>query len=398
MATKVGTGQTVSTDARKAGSDAALMARDELHGARPTFGFLFAAPSLDLAACLSAAREVAGADLIGCTTAGEFTERGLTHGGVVVMLVAAESSLHATASAAGMRADVHAVGARLCDSFKARAGEARRKGMAFSTTVALMDGLAGTGEVLIGEIAGGTQAIQQVVGGAAGDEGAFSATRVGGAGAAVGEPAGTDQAAVVHVFGRSPWGIGIGHGLEATTDRMRVTRASGNVVYEIDGKPAFRVYEEHARKRGITLTASFAGDYLIGNEIGILLGDRVTRARAPLSVGADGSLTCAAAIRQGASVAILDGKPASMLAAAQQAATEARDNLEGTKAAGVLIFDCICRGMILKDQFMNEVAAIREVFGQVPIAGFLTYGEIANYKGTLDGWHNSTAVVVAIPQ
>jgi hypothetical protein len=54
--------------------------------------------------------------------------------------------------------------------------------------------------------------------------------------------------------------------------------------------------------------------------------------------------------------------------------------------------------MILKDQFMNEVAAIREVFGQVPVAGFLTYGEIANYKGTLDGWHNSTAVVVAIPQ
>jgi hypothetical protein len=33
-----------------------------------------------------------------------------------------------------------------------------------------------------------------------------------------------------------------------------------------------------------------------------------------------------------------------------------------------------------------------------PIAGFLTYGEIARYSGRLDGWHNTTAVVAAIPK
>ena len=63
----------------------------------------------------------------------------------------------------------------------------------------------------------------------------------------------------------------------------------------------------------------------------------------------------------------------------------------------MLLFDCICRGAILGDEFDQEVRAIRAVFPEAPMAGFLTYGEIARYSGRLDGWHNTTAVVVAIP-
>jgi len=124
---------------------------------------------------------------------------------------------------------------------------------------------------------------------------------------------------------------------------------------------------------------------------------RVTRVRAPLSVGADGSLTCAAAIPEGAMISILEGDPDCMIEAAASAAEEAKKHMGSTKAAGVLLFDCVCRGMILKDAFEREVAAVRATFGDAPIAGFLTYGEIARYRGRLDGWHNATAVVVAIP-
>ena len=97
-------------------------------------------------------------------------------------------------------------------------------------------------------------------------------------------------------------------------------------------------------------------------------------------------------------ISILDGDPESMLNAAKSAAEEAREHLEGAEAAGVLVFDCVCRGMILKDDFHREISAVREVFGDVPVAGFLTYGEIARYHGRLEGWHNATAVVVAIPR
>jgi methyl-accepting chemotaxis protein len=137
---------------------------------------------------------------------------------------------------------------------------------------------------------------------------------------------------------------------------------------------------------------------MIGNELGIIVGGKATRARAPLSVGKDGSITCAAEIPQGAYVAILDGKPDAMVAAAERAATEGLTNLQGQKPAGVLLFDCICRGLILKNQFQREIDAVRKVVGDVPVAGFLTYGEIASFSGRVESWHNTTAVALVIPE
>lgn len=86
-----------------------------------------------------------------------------------------------------------------------------------------------------------------------------------------------------------------------------------------------------------------------------------------------------------------------MVDAAKAAAREAKKNLRGREAVGLLVFDCICRGLILGDDFQREIDAISHEFPGVPLAGFLTYGEIARYGGKLQGWHNSTAVVVAIP-
>jgi hypothetical protein len=260
------------------------------------------------------------------------------------------------------------------------------------TTVLLTDGLSGAAEKLVVDLRDRQPSSAQIVGGAAGDEGNFKSTLVG-----TTENAASDAAAALHVLTTTPWGVGVGHGLRATTKTMRVTRAQDNVVYELDGAPAFDVYKQHAAARGVTLTVENAAPYLIGNELGIHFFEKVARARAPLSAGADGSLTCAAEIPKGAMVSILDGEPGSMVDAARAAAEEAKSRLAG-EAAGVLLFDCVCRGMILKDGFRREIDAVRSVFRGAPVAGFLTYGEIARYQGNFDGWHNATAVVAAIPR
>lgn len=393
MPNKVGSGRAAGPDAQLASAEAMRMALESLKGASPSFGLVFASPSLSLSVCLrSAAHLSPGAQLLGCTTAGEFSERGLIHGGVAVLLVSTDSP-HLARTADGVGAAPDAAARSLCEGFHGAAASARQRGFVCSTTLTLIDGLCGTGERLVKSMVENTQALHQVVGGAAGDEGKFAATQVG-------EPerSGTDRAAALHLFTRSPWGVGIGHGLEPTTEKMRVTRAKANVVHEIDGRPAFAVYEEHARKRGVTLTPSSAGEYLIANELGILVAGKVSRARAPLAVGADGSLTCAAEVPQGAHVAILEGKPEAMVAAARQAAEEALQNLQGHAPAGILLFDCVCRGLILKDGFQREIDAVRGVAGEVPVAGFLTYGEIASYSGRIESWHNTTAVAVAIPR
>jgi len=254
-----------------------------------------------------------------------------------------------------------------------------------STTVLLVDGLAGTGEKLVREVLQGTRMFQQVVGGAAGDDGAFAATWVG----AKGEAA-PDAAAVAHLFDNAPWGVGVDHGLRPKTQRMTVTKAAGNVLYELDGRPAFEVYRDYAKARGVTLEPATAGSFLVGNELGVFFLDELHHARAPVAAGKDGELHLVADVTEGSSVCILDGEADAMVEAAQRAAAEARENLKGTRAAGVLLFDCVCRGMILKEQFQREIDAVRAVFPDVPIAGLLTYGEIARFKGRLDGWHNTT--------
>lgn len=342
---------------------------------------------------LAAASEVAeGADFIGCSTAGEFTEEGLSHGGIAVLLVATDDVTYGVAFAEGMKTGHDRVAEVLCQPFERLKREASESRRSRSTSILLTDGLSGTGEQAVEEIMGRTSGFHHVVGGAAGDEGKFTETLVGANGLA--RP---DAAAALHLFSSKDWGIGVGHGLEPASERMRVTKSEGNVVFELDGKPAFEAYQAHAKRQGVELGKDNLGSYLIGNELGIYVFDQLQRARAPLSVGSDGSLACAGHIPKGASVCILDGEPDKMVVAAGAAAREARDGLRGNEPAGAIIFDCVCRGMILDGQFEREIRSVRSVLGDVPVAGFLTYGEIARYSGKLDGWHNTTAVILAIP-
>ncbi|MGA3120144.1 MAG: FIST N-terminal domain-containing protein [Polyangiaceae bacterium] len=391
MGTKVGTGASAFSTAKIAVAEAVRKAYVGLGGAKPNFGFLFASPDLALADLLAIAREITQAEIVGCTSAGEITEAGLIHGGVAIMLVASDATIDMR-FATGLKSDPEKVARELSSNLaaakKAAAAHERRS----LTTVLLTDGLAGTGERLVNELyERRVQSGTQIVGGAAGDEGRFAATWVGsGAGAS------SDSAVALHIFSESPWGIGVDHGLRPTTKQMRVTMAEGNVVHEIDGQPAFAAYQRHAAARNVRLTPENASPYLIANELGVHFFERIGRARAPLSVGPNGSLVCAAEVPKGSMVSILDGEPDSMILAAQAAAKAARASVHGP-VAGVLLFDCVCRGMILKDAFRLEVEAIRTTFPGAPIAGLLTYGEIARSHDRLNGWNNATAVVVAIP-
>jgi hypothetical protein len=391
--TRAGSGRSTNRRSWEAAAEAVEQARERLGTARPDFGLLFAGPDHDFEELVSSAREaVEGADLVACTTAGEFTEEGLTHQGVAALVVASDTIEHKLAFAEGLKADPARLADALCEGFPESRLHAQSRRRLASTTIMLTDGLSGTAEKALTELGERTGFNHEIVGGAAGDEGQFRKTMV-----AAGQCCASDAVAALHIFSAKPWGVGMGHGLQPASRKMRVTRATANVIYELDGRPAFESYREHAAERGVQLSPDKAGPYLIGNELGVYRFDRLNRARAPLSVGADGSLNLAAEVPQGAAVCILDGQPENMLAAAREAAIEASRGLEGARAAGVIVFDCVCRGMILRDRFQQEIDAVRSVFGETPVAGFLTYGEVARYGGKLDGWHNTTAVVLAVP-
>lgn len=396
MNTVAGSGHSTHEDTGPAVKAAVQQALGALGGQRPGYGLVFASPRHAMRDVIyAAAAATPRTDIIGCASAGEITERGLSHDGVAVLLVT-DDGAHCRELVYTQRLStaLDAATSAITQGLRTAQERGAKQGFGRTNSVLLVDGLGGQGEPLLRAMRDATEPWHHIVGGAAGDNGEFKATPV----ATNRDGAHTDAAAVLHFVSRNPWGIGVGHGLKPRSNIMRVTRAKGNIVHEIDGRPAFETYRDYAQGLGIEIAANNAGEFMINHELGVYWFERLDRARAPIAVNEDGSLVCAAEIDEGSKVCIIDGQQDDLVEAAREAAKEAAYHLEGREAAAVLMFDCICRGTILKDNFNREVEAVAEVFPGVPIAGFLTYGEIARYKGPFNSWHNTTAVIAAIPK
>ncbi len=191
-----GSGQSELADTREAVTEAVKQAVKVLGGRKARLGFLFASARHALKEALdSAAAASPGTEWLASHTAGEITERGLTRGGVSVLLIASDRIHFNVEAAQGVRANHSNAAKKLCANYAAANREATARGLGLSTTVLLVDGLAGTGEKLVREVMQNTRMFQQVVGGAAGDDGAFQTTWVGARGEAA-----PDAAAAVHIF------------------------------------------------------------------------------------------------------------------------------------------------------------------------------------------------------
>ena len=137
--------------------------------------------------------------------------------------------------------------------------------------------------------------------------------------------------------------------------------------------------------------------FLLRFEAGLAAGAEY-KIRAPLSRTPAGAISFACGVPEGAVIRITESAPKDQIESAREAARRAKVKLDGRPAAGAIVFDCICRNLILKDAFGSAVRAMVEELGGVPLAGFETYGEIALDAGDMSGFHNTTSVVLAFPR
>lgn len=173
--------------------------------------------------------------------------------------------------------------------------------------------------------------------------------------------------------------------------RHRVTGCEGNVIAELDGRPALDVFKEAAGDvlardlrraaqfihAGIPVPGSDRGDYLVRNVVGI-------DPRAGL-------------------IAIGDVvEPGGELLFCKRDAESARRDLKrilaelcesgGSRARGALYYSCIGRGENMFGRRGAELELVREALGEVPLAGFFCAGEISHdrlygYTGVLALFH-----------
>lgn len=202
---------------------------------------------------------------------------------------------------------------------------------------------------------------------------------------------GLQQNVAVLALAQHPAGIGVAHGWTSVSDAFKVTGATGNIIHTLDWKPAFEVYKAVVDKHaGGDLTREDFFATAKAYPFGISkLGAEVV-VRDPLMTQGD-SLVCVGEVPQGAHVHILNGNPASLVAAAQSAKTRAQDALAGGRAEMRLFVDCISRVLFLEDGFQQELDVVAD--DALPMVGVLSIGEIANSGRDFLEFYNKTAVV-----
>jgi len=388
---------TASSGSDNAAADLVAGLREGLGGNSPALVMAFSSTKQDLGGVLTALGSAFdGAKVMGCTTAGEFTEVGDTKSTVSAVAVAGDFVVHA-----GMAGGLKDNPDGCLDA--ALAGLPRQvDGYDHCTALLLLDPLSGTGEMATLLAAQKLGFTVPLAGGAAGDDLNFAKAVVG-----LGGDVANDSAVVGLIFSKSKLGVGICHGhtpIGASTGT--VTKAEGATVYEVDNRPAWDVWTERTReaaaKAGIDVDqlteADEIGAYLLRFEAGLAVGDGDYKIRAPLTKGEDGSISFACGIPQGAQFEFTESVPVRQVESAVEAAKRAKSAMGGGDVAGAIVFDCICRNLILSDQFADAVTGMSDALGGVPLAGFETYGEIALDVGDMSGFHNTTTVVLAFPQ
>ena len=188
----------------------------------------------------------------------------------------------------------------------------------------------------------------------------------------------------------------VAQGCRPIGDLMQVTRSTNNLVYELDGQPAFSAIEElfdgmNERDRALAVRSLIvgvvmdefveeprAGDFLIRNLMGI---DQK-----------GGAVAVGERLQEGMRIRF-------HLRDAETSAEDLRDVLAGYEdtlpdrdaVSGALLFSCLGRGENLYKEPNFDTGVFREHMGDVPVGGFFCNGEIGPVGGTtfLHGYTSS---------
>ena len=176
---------------------------------------------------------------------------------------------------------------------------------------------------------------------------------------------------------------------------MTVTAVDGSRLLTLNGEPAAQVYEAELRRLGLLAEGEDPVQVMAKHELGAktVFGNEL-KIRAPLGVGKDGSVQLASTLPPGTVVRVVTADPDRLIQAATELSRRALEPLAGSGIRGALVFDCAARLQLLGDRYDEEVAAF--LGGRsFPMVGMACYGEIARFGGSIEGFHNTTAVMAA---
>lgn len=326
--------------------------------------------------------------LLGCSTAGEIAGAQVHDASLSVAVACFEHSRLALASTDIADAgDSGAAGRRLAEQLLAAGDD-------LNAVFMLSDGLGVNGTPLVAGLAGGLPAGVMITGGLAGDGRRFERSWV-----LAGRRLGGGQVAAVGLYGRRlQVGSGCAGGWMDFGPERRITRSDGNVLYELDGKPALDLYKSYLGELAQGLPGSAL---LFPLSIRRPVGDGPPLVRTILGIDeALRSLTFAGDMPEGHVARLMRTTNDSLVGSAAVAVAQATSGLDPAGDVLVVSVSCVGRRLVLGERTEEEVETI--VDGAPAGAGhvgFYSYGEISPAAGrTGSDLHNQTMTVTVFSE
>ena len=376
---------------RASAADAGAALGREIAGAiggAPDALILFASPRYDYGALLEAlAAACSPKVLVGCSSAGEFTSETPKTSSACAIAIRSNEMRFSAGIGRNLRADRAAAASSLVSTFAGPSAE----GYSFRSAMVLTDALAGYADDLIEQLTVLTAGSYQLFGGGAGDDAAFKRTHV-----FFGTEAVPDAAVALEILSNKPVGVGVSHGWEPASNPMRVTESDGARLVSLNAAPAAEAFERHAAATGQQFDPRDPLPFFLHNVLGIQSPSGY-KLRVPLGVNPDGSVSCAAEVPTGSTVAVMRATAPAAAEAARKAAESAVRQLGGHRPGVAIFFDCVATRLRTGREFGAELNALAGALGGAAFAGCNTYGQVARAEGQFGGFHNCTAVIGVLP-
>ncbi len=176
-----------------------------------------------------------------------------------------------------------------------------------------------------------------------------------------------------------------------------ITRAQGNVLYELDSQPALSLYEKYLGQYAAELPASG-----LLFPLSVRAGDHEQSVvRTILGFNRDQqSLTFAGEMPTGGIARLMKASFDRLIDGAASAAASAMLAIQKKQPSVALLISCVGRRLVLHQRIDEEIEVVRNILGpQAAITGFYSYGEIAPQRhGSRCQLHNQTMTITTLQE
>jgi hypothetical protein len=405
MATKAGVGMSYHHNPNVAGREAAEQAQEKAGVDKPDFVFTFASIGYDQHSLVRAVREATGgAPLTGCSAEGTLNgdDADESNFSVVVTAISSDDLWWHNGLAAGLEAAPRAVGQRVAKDLMPHLS-AETIGL-FAFPDGVKDFIVPTNNLVDNFFTGleenlPSERFLPLWGGGAGNNfNNFASPTY----QYCDDEVITDGVSYALLSGKAQAGWAISHACIPIGGERIVTRSEGNIIYEIDGKPAMEVFEEYIPEGTLTddrdwalyaisLALCFRAPSYMKDE------EYVVRGMPAVSM-ADGSITVQTEVPEGTSVWLSSRDKEKISNGFDRMAAQIKNQLDGEKPSLVFQFECGTRGkaMFREQEKLQFLRRFRQSLDpDTPWAGFYTVGEIGPVEEH-NLRHLYTSVVLAL--